>query len=157
MLPGGAEVFVSTAGHGKTRKHRGAGRLVAKAELNSRPPLSLCLSRTEISLTTYRLVRQSKRYKSSDIDVPQNRCSLCIRKQDSRTSRLKEASGGTGPNISRRGGPGIGFNLLWLEFQNTRWLMHIAFGSVPSFLCSRISQQRYSLSLSPSLHYTVHI
>lgn len=39
----------------------------------------------------------------------------------------------------RGGGPGIGFNLLWLEFQNTRWLMHIAFGSVPTSLCGRTS------------------
>lgn len=32
---------------------------------------------------------------------------------------------------------GVEFNLLWLEFQNTRWLMHIAFGVAPSRLCSR--------------------
>lgn len=44
---------------------------------------------------------------------------------------------------------GIEFNLLWLEFQNTRWLMHIAFGAAPSRLCSRI----YPPFPSPSLVY----
>lgn len=87
-------------------------------------------------MTANRLARQSKRYKSSDIEVPEGWCSLRIRKQDSRTVRLKEKSEDEAQHGPKRG-PGVGFNLLWLEFQNTRWLMHIAFGFVPSFLCSR--------------------
>lgn len=51
----------------------------------------------------------------------------------------------------KRGGPGdrIGFNLLWLEFQNTRWLMHIAFGSVPTSLCGRTSATTFPSTASP--------
>lgn len=51
----------------------------------------------------------------------------------------------------KRGGPGdrIGFNLLWLEFQNTRWLMHIAFGSVPTSLCGRTSATTFPSPLPP--------
>lgn len=98
-------------------------------------------------MTAYRLAWQSKHYKSSDIEVPEVWCSLRIRKQDSRTVRLKEKSEDEAQHGPKRD-PGVGFNLLWLEFQNTRWLMHIAFGFVPSFLCSRTSSSSTFLPFS---------
>lgn len=49
------------------------------------------------------------------------------------------------------------FNLLWLEFQNTRWLMHIAFGAVPSRLCSRTSSYSPLRPRSPENFPTTHV
>lgn len=122
-----------------------AGRPINGGERNFRSP-----SLREIWVTAYRLARQSKRCKSSRHRAVHYAAANRTVRHDG-SPRKETGLLYTRKRREGRGGPGIGFNLLWLEFQNTRWLMHIAFGSVPTSLCGRTSATFPSILPPPSI------